>query len=179
MPSAPAPTSDPAPASDPDSHLRDDEVGELAARLRLGATRLARRLRSEDTTGLSPSLHSALAAVHVHGPVTLGALAEHEGVAPPSITKVVGRLEERGLVERIVDDADRRICRVVTTGDGEELLAASRAHRTAWLAARLTSLRAEQRAVLLAAVDVLDELVTGERTVDQGTGDQGTGEVPA
>lgn len=139
-----------------------DDVVELAARLRLAATRLARRLRGEGGVGLSPSLLSALAAVHGHGPVALGALAEHEGIAPPSVTKVVDRLEGRGLVERIVDEQDRRICRVVTTREGEELLAASRAQKTAWLANRLSSVVPERRAALLAALDVLEELVSGD-----------------
>ena len=66
---------------------------ELAARLRLSATRLARRLRQEADAGLTPSQLSALAVIEREGPLTLGALADHEKVAPPSITKVVAKLE--------------------------------------------------------------------------------------
>ena len=73
---------------------------DIAARLRLSATRLARRLRQESGAGLSPSQQSALAVIANHGPLTLGALAEHERVAPPSITKVVSKLECDGLVTR-------------------------------------------------------------------------------
>lgn len=139
-----------------------DDVMELATRLRLSATRLARRLRQEAETDLTPSMHSALSAVHVHGPLTLGALAEHERLTPPSVTKVVGRLEDQGLVERRSDPTDRRVCRVSTTEAGEHLLAASRAQTTAWLAARLAGLPAAQRARLLEAVDVLEGLVALE-----------------
>ena len=60
---------------------------DIAARLRLSATRLARRLRQESNSGLTPSQLSALAAVSNAGAVTLGELADHERVAPPSITK--------------------------------------------------------------------------------------------
>ena len=66
---------------------------ELAARLRLSATRLARRLRQEADAGLTPSQLSALAVIDRQGPLTLGALADHEQVAPPTITKVVAKLE--------------------------------------------------------------------------------------
>src|SRR4051794_23475019 len=51
---------------------------EIAAQLRLSATRLHRRLRQEAGSGLSPSQGSALAAIGKLGPLTLGALAEHE-----------------------------------------------------------------------------------------------------
>ena len=78
---------------------------ELAARLRLSATRLARRLRQEADAGLTPSQLSALAVIEREGPLTLGALADQEKVAPPSITKVVAKLESIGLVARAVDPA--------------------------------------------------------------------------
>src|SRR4051812_42249925 len=81
----------------------------MAARLRLSATRLARTLRRQADTGLSPSQLSALATVERHGPMTLGALAEHENVAPPSVTRVVAKLEGEGLLARRPDPNDRRI----------------------------------------------------------------------
>src|SRR4051812_21479400 len=81
----------------------------IAGRLRLSATRLARRLRQEAQTGLSPSQLSALAMVERHGPLTLGALADHEQVAPPTITRVVVKLEADGLLTRQPDPDDRRV----------------------------------------------------------------------
>jgi DNA-binding MarR family transcriptional regulator len=81
---------------------------EIAASLRLSTTRLARRLRQESDTGLSPSQLSALAVIENHGPLTLGALADHERIAPPSITKVVTKLEADGLVTRTPCPDDRR-----------------------------------------------------------------------
>src|SRR3954464_15305110 len=97
----------------PSSPVRSTTAApEIAARLRLSATRLARRLRQESGAGLSPSQQSALAVIANHGPLTLGALAEHTRAAPPSITKVVSKLECDGLVTRSPDPADRRICRV-------------------------------------------------------------------
>ncbi len=131
----------------------------MAARLRLSATRLGRRLRQEAGAELTASQLSALAVVEHHGPLTLGALAEHEGVAPPSITKVVARMEAEGLVVRHADPVDRRVCRVTISDRGAARLAESRRRKTAWLTSRIAALDADRRRRLAAALDVLDELV--------------------
>jgi DNA-binding MarR family transcriptional regulator len=138
----------------------DLDPAEMAARLRLSATRLGRRLRQEAGAGLTSSQLSALAAVDHHGPLTLGALAEHEGVAPPSITKVVARLEGDGLVVRHPDHVDRRVCRVAISERGAALLAESRRRKTAWLTSRIAALDGDGRRRLAAALEVLDELAT-------------------
>jgi DNA-binding MarR family transcriptional regulator len=133
---------------------------DIAARLRLSATRLARRLRQESGAALSPSQQSALAVIANHGPLTLGALAEHERVAPPSITKVVSKLETDGLVIRTPDPADRRVCRVAISAEGAALMEESRRRKTAWLTDRITELDPEGQRRLSDALDVLDELTS-------------------
>ncbi len=135
---------------------------EIAARLRLSATRLARRLRQESGAGLSPSQQSALAVISNHGPLTLGALAEHERVAPPSITKVVSKLECDGLVIRTPDPNDRRVCRVEISPEGADLLEEVRRRKTAWLTARISQLDADHQRRLADALDVIDELISLE-----------------
>jgi DNA-binding MarR family transcriptional regulator len=136
---------------------------EIASRLRLSATRLARRLRQESGAGLSPSQQSALAVIANSGPLTLGALAEHERVAPPSITKVVTKLECDGLVTRTPDPVDRRVCRVAISAEGAALLEESRRRKTAWLTARISQLDADRQRRLSDALDVLDELISEGR----------------
>ena len=135
----------------------------IAGRLRLSATRLARRLRQQADTGLSPSQLSGLAVVERHGPLTLGALAEHEQVAPPSVTRVVAKLETDGFLTRQPDPDDRRVTRVAVTTKGRNLLVASRRRKTAWLTTRLESMDPDQRARLADALDVLDALTTEPR----------------
>ena len=130
----------------------------IAARLRLSSTRLARQLRREAGLGRSPSQLSALAVIDHHGPLTLGALAEFEGVAPPSITKVVAILEEDGLVTRSADPGDKRVSYVSTTPKGAALNDESRRRRTAWLAGRIQQLTPVQQQQLADALDVLDLL---------------------
>jgi DNA-binding MarR family transcriptional regulator len=135
------------------------DAAAVAAQLRLSVTRLARRLRQESGTGHSPSQLSALAVIDNHGPLTLGALADHERVAPPSITKVVAKLEAEGLVERTADASDRRVTYVSTSAAGRELIAESRRRKTTWLTARVAGLSEDELARLAAALDVLDHLV--------------------
>lgn len=136
---------------------------EIAARLRLSATRLARRLRKEAGSGLSPSQGSALAAIHNNGPLTLGALAEHERVAPPTITKVVAFLEAEGLVVRSADPTDGRVSRVATTKAGNSLVAESRRRKTAWLSTQVRELSRDDQERLAGALDVLDHLCEHDR----------------
>ncbi len=146
------------------SALKTEAIpAEMAAQLRLSSTRLSRQLRREAHTGLTPSQLSALAAIDNHGPLTLGALAEHEGVAPPSITKVVAIIEEDGLVTRTIDPADRRVSYVTTTARGAALVAESRRRKTAWLTGRIRELTPEQRQRLADALEVLDALTQSDR----------------
>jgi DNA-binding MarR family transcriptional regulator len=131
----------------------------MAARLRLSATRLARRLRQEAGTGHSPSQLSALAVVHNEGPLTLGALAEHERVAPPTITKVVAKLEAEGLLQRARDASDGRVILVRTTAAGRALVAETRRRKTTWLTERIRGLAPDEQARLADALEVLDRLI--------------------
>jgi DNA-binding MarR family transcriptional regulator len=153
----------PSTTSSPPAPTAAQADEELAARLRLSATRLARRLRQEADAGLTPSQLSALAVIEREGPLTLGALAEHEKVAPPSITKVVAKLESIGLVARAVDPGDRRFVRVTLTAAGRALLEDSRRRKTAWLTGRIRELGPGEREQLAAALDVLDVLVSGQQ----------------
>lgn len=137
---------------------------DIASSLRLSATRLARRLRQESDAGLTPSQLSALASIQNEGPLTLGALAEHERVAPPTVTRVVAKLETEGLVQRAADQDDGRIWRVSTTRQGDSLLAELRKRKNVWLASRLAELDDDQRARLAAALDVLDVLASKDMT---------------
>jgi DNA-binding MarR family transcriptional regulator len=133
-------------------------VEEMAARLRLTNTRLHRALRREAHIDLTPSQMSALATINRLGPLTLGALAEQEGVAPPSITKIISVLDEDGFVTRSPDPADRRVNYVTVTRKGAELVEESRRRKTAWLTERLRDLSTDERRRLADALDVLEGL---------------------
>ena len=133
---------------------------DLAQGLRLSVTRLARRLRKEADTGISPSMLSALSTIERSpAPPTIGELASAEGVQPPSATAVVGRLLEAGLVTRDADPEDGRVYRLGLTKDGARLLERSRSRKTAFLAKRLANLSDEERTALGTAIPLLDGLL--------------------
>ena len=108
---------------------------------------------------MSPSMLSAMASIEYRQPVTLGQLAEAERVTPPTMSKIVGRLEEAGLVDRMVDPEDRRIQRVSLSGDGAKLIARNRSRKNAYLARKLRKLEPEEVAKLHAAVGVIEKLL--------------------
>jgi DNA-binding MarR family transcriptional regulator len=108
---------------------------------------------------VSASLLSAMWSVERLQPVTLGELAAAERIQPPTITRIVAKLEELGLVAREGHPTDRRASHVRLTRKGQALLDRTRTLRTAYLARRLGSLTAEDRRTLERAVEVLRRLV--------------------
>jgi DNA-binding MarR family transcriptional regulator len=133
---------------------------ELADRLHSAAIHLLRRLRREDdASGLPAPQLSALSVIVFGGPITLGALAHAEQVRPPTITKLVATLEDAGLVEREVDETDRRVVRVKATARGTRLLQEGRMRRVASLAESLGRLPASDRERLARAVPILEKVV--------------------
>jgi len=132
---------------------------ELAHGVRMAVTRLARRLRNQRSDlSLTPSQLSALAALDKHGPVTPGALAEHEQVQPPSMTRVLAILEEKGLVASRPHPTDRRQKVVEVTSSAHAMLVADRRAREEWLALRMAELSPAEVAALRAATEVLEKL---------------------
>jgi DNA-binding MarR family transcriptional regulator len=136
---------------------------EFVGRLRLSVTRLARLLRQQDQSGMTPTMAATLATIAREGSLTLGELAAAEQVAPPTVTKVISKLEAAGLVDRVVDPSDRRVSRVALSAAGRRQVAENRSRRTAWLADRVGELSAEERERLANAVDVIEHLTTARR----------------
>lgn len=137
------------------------ERSEVADRLGMAITRLARLLRQQAVDDLTPTMRAAVGAIAREGPLTLGELAASEQVAPPTITKVVAKLEDRGLVEREGDPTDRRVARVVLSDLGVRWLEADRQRRHAWLADRIDKLDAADRDGLVRAVSAIESLIGG------------------
>src|SRR3954447_574634 len=131
----------------------------LAGSLRDAVGRLVRRMRAERApTELSLGQWAALRTLERHGPMTPGELAAHEKVQPPSVTKILARLEQHGYVTRTPDPIDRRQVVVAASPEGRALLADDRKRKDRWLSQRLTTLDASERAALGAALPVLEKL---------------------
>jgi DNA-binding MarR family transcriptional regulator len=135
------------------------KTAELASTLRVSVMRLGRRLRAERVvTDLSLTQMAALGTLDRHGPLTPRELAEHEKVQPPSMTRVLAGLEERGLILRTPHETDGRQHLVSLTAEANALLKEDRRRRDAWLAQRLAELTQEERDVLRAAAPVIERL---------------------
>jgi DNA-binding MarR family transcriptional regulator len=139
--------------------VRTTLAPDLAGHLRLTIVRTARRLRQEAGSDLSPSLTAALSTVERHGPLTPSEVAVREGIRRPTVTRVLARLEEQGLVERMVDVRDKRSSLVTATNAGRELLTELRTRKTAFLASRIERLAPEERETLDRAADILERML--------------------
>jgi len=134
----------------------------LASQLRVSLMRLSRRLRNErqPENPLSVGAIGVLGTLRRNGECTIGQLAAHERVQPPSMTRTVNCLEEQGYVVRRPSEHDGRQVLVDLSEKGSEVLAADRRRRDAWLAQRLRDLTPEERDVLRRAVPLIDRLAT-------------------
>ena len=137
----------------------------LATAMRISISRLARRLRVEQRVGVGgpdPALSdiqlAALSALERHQAMTPGELADYEKVQPPSMTRVIAVLEERGLVRRSAHPTDRRQVVLTVTDEGRALVDRVRRRKEAWLTQRMHELSPEEVGILRAAAPILEKL---------------------
>lgn len=156
----PTQTSTPAPPVDTEAvdTAAVEPEAEAIARLRLAVMRLSRRLRQNAAAGVTASQLSVLTTLARHGSMTLGELAAHEGVQPPSATRVVDNLEQAGLVAREASPTDRRTVTARLTPEGRRTVEDIRRRRDAWLAERLGELDPAARELIEAALPALEAL---------------------
>lgn len=142
-------TTDPAPPADTS----------LASDIRMATFRLARRLRSERAVdSMSDGQFAVLAALNVHGPHTLGELAERERVSAPSMNRTVNCLEESGYLSRTPDENDRRKVNIELTDTGREVVVETVRRRDSWLEHALEALDPAQRELLAEAAHIMREV---------------------
>lgn len=127
-----------------------DDLGDMAAALLEVASLLVRQ--APNRQGMSLTTGSVLGRLHRDGPLRLTALATAEGIAQPSMTQLVQKLERHGLAVRLPDPQDGRVCLVELTEAGREALAQRRRERQDWLTGRLAQLHVRDRDELDAAL---------------------------
>ncbi len=136
---------------------------QLAISLRESITRLNRRLRQARAVGdLTFSQLSALTSLQLAGALTPRELADVERVQPPTMTKIVGKLEERGLVVRTPHPTDRRQVILAATEEGRAVFAQFEKARNEWLARQLAELGPDERDTLERAAQILQQVARAE-----------------
>ena len=129
---------------------------QLAPQLRDAITRLNRRVRQARPVGdLTVTQLSALTSLKLAGALTPRELADIERVQPPTMTKIVAKLEDRGLVQRTPHPTDGRQVILAATEGGRAVLDQFERARNEWLASRLAALTEEERDTLQRAADIL------------------------
>jgi DNA-binding MarR family transcriptional regulator len=137
----------------------DPDLARVASALNSGAIHLLRSLGAVDRlAGLTPSRLSALSVIVFGGPRSLGALAAAEGVAGPTMTRIVDGLVELELAERRPDPSDGRAVLVAATAAGEALMRAAAERRIAAISGAIARLSPADRRRLTATSGLLDEL---------------------
>jgi len=132
---------------------------ELAKTLRESIHRLNRRVRQARPVGdLTFSQLSALTSLQLAGALTPRELADMERVQPPTMTKIVGKLEDRGLVARTPHPTDRRQVILAATEQGRAVFAQFEKARNEWLAVQLAVLSPEDRDTLVRAAEILQQV---------------------
>lgn len=131
----------------------------LATRLRLAVVRLNRRLRAQGSDSkITLSQLSAMSCLHTAGALTPGELAAKEGVQPPSMTRVIGALEDAGLVHRRAHPTDGRQAIVELTEAGQARIEEEVSARERWLDHQLLDLSEQERATLSEAAEIIQRL---------------------
>ena len=134
-------------------------LAHLANDLRLACMRISRRVRFESTQDVAPHQFSVMARLEDNA-LTPRELAAIECVSPPSMTRTVAGLVERGLVTRTDDPLDGRQVFISLTAQGGSLLSETRRRRDAWMASRLKGISVDEREVLVKATAILTRIAS-------------------
>jgi DNA-binding MarR family transcriptional regulator len=133
-------------------------------RLRRVVLRLARQLHAASREeGLTPTQASVLGITTIRGPLSLAELTELEGINPTMLSRVIGKLDEYGLIKRLRHPDDFRAARVEVTPKGRGVYDRIAAQRSAVISEAVTGLPDGQQAALLAALPALEHLAENLR----------------
>jgi DNA-binding MarR family transcriptional regulator len=135
---------------------------DVPARLYLAIGRLSRSLRRSGSPGLGHGSISALSTLVGCGEMRLGDLAGKEGVAAPTMSRIVAALVEAEYVQREPDPVDRRAWLVKATPDGERMVSGLRSTRVQELRRRIDRLPEDKQAMLINAIPILEDLLAEE-----------------
>lgn len=139
--------------------LSSPSTTSLATDLRIAVNRLSRTLRNQKAdSSVSDAQFSALARLHRDGAMTLAELSRQDGVTPPSMTKSIAVLLERGLVSKGVHGDDRRKVLIGATSDGAAFVEETRRRRDGWLTPRLADLSEAEQHTLAEATEIMRRL---------------------
>ena len=146
------------PVEDAPTAERLGAVETIARELMPRTSLVARLLLRRGSSGLSRAEVGVLSAVSAQ-PMRVTELAANQALAQPTVTQLVGRLAERGLVERTRDPGDGRVVLVAPTPAGGAALEALRREYRATLRELLAGHSDEDVLALAAATELIQDII--------------------
>lgn len=136
------------------------DLSKEASDLRIATFRLARRMRTQRAVdSMSDGQFAVLAALFIHGPHTLGELADRERVSAPAMNRTVNCLQESGYLSRSADEHDGRKVVIDLTDEGRAVVDETARRRDAWVEAALADLDGDERETLARAAEIMQRMV--------------------
>jgi DNA-binding MarR family transcriptional regulator len=140
------------------AQTRNERIEEIVRLLPQRNNQLVRLLTRAARLPLPRGMASLLTAV-AEQPRSITQLADGEGLAQPTVTRMIARLESIGLVERSREARDRRIVTVTITPAGRRMLNELRARYRAVFREELADSDDEELEVLVNASRALQRLI--------------------
>ena len=134
-----------------------DERTEVAMRLIPVLLRIGRRIRPASGE-LAVGHFSVLGTLYRYGPQRPSDLARIERFSPPAVSRVIGALEDRGLVVRTPSPEDARSTVVDITDEGRRLLIEIRTEQGRAVAELLRVLDDDELGTVAGALDALEKV---------------------
>ncbi len=136
-----------------------ETAADAAARLRSVIGRLSRHLNaSASSEGLTPSQASVLALLSFHGQLASAELVRREGLNPTMASRILGRLEELGLIRRAQNADDLREVKVEITDQGRIVSKQIQDSQSMIVADRLDELTDDEQNAIARAIPALEAL---------------------
>ena len=120
-------------------------------------------LRSHTMKGLTVPQFRTLNFLRRHPDASLSRVAEHLGLTPPTVSKMIHKLVEQGIIERNTAQ-DRRQVRLSLSGEGVSALKRAMDETRKQLAENLKTLSQDELNTLSSALGVLEQVFARDET---------------
>jgi DNA-binding MarR family transcriptional regulator len=138
----------------------EQSAGELLEVVPMLMKEIRSQMRSQGAPDLTVPQFRTLAFVNRNQGSPLCKVADHMGLTPPSASTLVDGLIKRGMMTREDQPDNRRRVRLVVTSRGRAILEASRRGTMAYLAEKLSSVSADNRELIVKAMQALRSVFT-------------------
>jgi DNA-binding MarR family transcriptional regulator len=118
---------------------------------------------------VTPPQWGVLSLLDNHDGQTIGILSQRRAIDPPTMTGIVQRLEQSGLVERRHDREDRRLVKVYLTDEGRDIMRYLPDAAIEFSKAMLEGFSEDEQHELLAN---LQRIISNLSTISPDTGDR-------